>query len=335
MLYSVLLIRYCSSYGSGDNTTTSSSSSNAQPPTSLSLTRSPNHHTNGTSTYSMSLGLAKELHERSLSPRGAMANPPRFPVISAETRASDAGASHATPAYTNASLFVSPLPGINDGAATSPMRYRPENAYLNLVDKIKDIGFKSILNIAEDSHIMPSSPSKDSVDVGLNSVMFMKRHSLQFRRRSGKFIPKSSVVTSILTPVTVNNKTSGDRVSNGIYQISPPSNNAQFAQLPDYMCPVPGSAPLAQGGHVSITSSSSSLGGAAAATTNTPNSSNGSVTSIPSLAELKSSKDSRQPLSSILETPILEGIATRVGLGAAAAGLTATPKFFPKKSKKS
>lgn len=200
---------------------------------------------------------------------------------------------------------------------------------------------------------MPPSPSKNAVDVGLNSVMFMKRQSLRLRRRSAKYAPQSGIITAVsVATVAATNQTNqilsnGDR-NNTLsldlnkdkkpspdrgYDISPPVGNTQFAQLPAYMCPVPGSAALAPS-RVAITSSCVLGAGASKATNNTASntSSSGSVSSIPSLAELKSSssKDSsRQPLSSILEKPLLEGIATRVGLGAAAAALR------PKSSKKS
>ena len=135
----------------------------------------------GTSTYSMSLSLATRLHERDTStPQGLhfAARPPRFESLTSETMCNSAS-SHASTIYTSAQTM--PMPTIVSA------RNGTGNAYLNLAEKIKDIGLNNILSIAQRSGVAPVM--EDPVEIGLNSIMNIRRN----RGRSSRVISQDSV----------------------------------------------------------------------------------------------------------------------------------------------
>ena len=139
-------------------------------PELLSLSTGDAH---GTSTYSMSLCLATKLHERDTSMPNRLrssARPPRFESLTSETM-SNGAPSHASAIYTT----VQALP-------TSTVMSSAGNAYLNLAEKIKDIGFNNILSIAKKSGAAPAV--QDPVEIGLNTIMNIRRN----RGRSSRVI---------------------------------------------------------------------------------------------------------------------------------------------------
>ena len=146
-------------------------------PHSLSLSNGDSH---GTSTYSMSLSLATRLHERDISSPQRLhfaARPPRFDSLASETMCSRAS-SHASTIYTSAqTLPMSSVVSARNGA---------ENAYLNLAEKIKDIGLNNILSIAQKSGVAPIA--HDPVEIGLNTIMNIRRN----RGRSSRIISQDA-----------------------------------------------------------------------------------------------------------------------------------------------
>ena len=146
-------------------------------PHSLSLSNGDSH---GTSTYSMSLSLATRLHERDTSSPQRLhfaARPPRFDSLASETMCSRAS-SHASTIYTSAqTLPMSSVVSARNGA---------ENAYLNLAEKIKDIGLNNILSIAQKSGVAPIA--HDPVEIGLNTIMNIRRN----RGRSSRIISQDA-----------------------------------------------------------------------------------------------------------------------------------------------
>ena len=97
--------------------------------------------------------------------------PRRFSSLVTETPASS-HQSHTSTVYTQASMYVPPLPGIN----SKPMKHQPEQAYLQLVSKMNEHGPHSILGIAEKTGISPVK--RDPVDVGLNTMMLIRRNRI-------------------------------------------------------------------------------------------------------------------------------------------------------------
>lgn len=69
------------------------------------------------------------------------------------------------------------------------MPYKPETAYLNLVEKVRELGLSNVIGIASSSGISPLK--KDPIDVGLNTVM-------QIRRNRGGSAPPSRVMAQTL-----------------------------------------------------------------------------------------------------------------------------------------
>ena len=145
----------------------------------------------GTSTYSMSLGLAQSLHERGAakqdvtrtahqkhsSPRKLTA-PPRYSQIVTETM-SEATRSRTEAIYTNAGVYTRFASTSATASAGQPKgdisgKNDPEKAYMSLVDKVKDVGLNAILRIAKKSGLEPVK--LDPTDVGLNTVMSLKRN---------------------------------------------------------------------------------------------------------------------------------------------------------------
>jgi len=130
-----------------------------------------------TSTFSMSMGLATQLGERGIGPHEVPsapgACPKRFSNIVTEVERGSGDKSSGTDIiYTNSSLYMPPIEGL--GASCGPMKFQPENSYLNLVEKVKDIGLNSILNIVSSSGLKPVQ--LDPIDVGLNTIMGIKRN---------------------------------------------------------------------------------------------------------------------------------------------------------------
>lgn len=146
-------------------------------PQYLSLSTGDSH---GTSTYSMSLSLATRLHERDTSSPQRLhfaARPPRFESLTSETLCNSAS-SHASTIYTSAqTLPTSTVVSATNGAG---------NAYLNLAEKIKDIGLNNILSIAQKSGVAPVA--QDPVEIGLNTIMNIRRN----RGRSSRIISQAS-----------------------------------------------------------------------------------------------------------------------------------------------
>ena len=233
----------------------------------------------GTSTYSMSSGLASMLGER--RHRQPPPNPPRFHNLVNETLSvttnSQTQAVYSRAAATGGGMFVPALSGINTG--TAPMRYRPENAMLSLVNRIRDIGLNSILSIVSSSNLEPVK--QDPVDVGLNTVMFMKRKPVGGKARQSSISPTrilhrdpissqsvgsgllsarvkpkntSTCMTTLATATTTQTASCGGRKQHrGLDQLScvqtkavitPPREALPFATLPTYMSPVHGYAAL-------------------------------------------------------------------------------------------
>ena len=118
--------------------------------------------------------------------------PKRFTNIVTEVqRPSGAKESGTETIYTNSSLYMPPIEGI--GASCGPMKFQPENSYLNLVDKVKDIGLNSILNIVSSSGLAPVQ--LDPMDVGLNTIMAIKRNRGAPSRSSSEKSVKPRVTT--------------------------------------------------------------------------------------------------------------------------------------------
>ena len=119
----------------------------------------------------MSLCLATKLHERDTSMPNRLRSsvrPPRFDSLTSETM-SNGVPSHASAIYTTAHA----LPTLTSTVG---------NAYLNLAEKIKDIGFNNILSIAKKSGAAPAV--QDPVEIGLNTIMNIRRN----RGRSSRVI---------------------------------------------------------------------------------------------------------------------------------------------------
>jgi hypothetical protein len=121
----------------------------------------------------MSFGLASILGERGVSTSSnRMLNPGRYNDLVTETVSVTTNSQTASVYVGKSGLYVPALPNIN--SSSMPLRYRPDHAMLTLVDRVKDIGLNSILGIVSSSSLEPVK-QRNPVDVGLNTVMFMKR----------------------------------------------------------------------------------------------------------------------------------------------------------------
>lgn len=128
-----------------------------------------------TSTFSMSRGLAASLGERGVTPSKLCPTqtfPQRFESIVTETRSSS-NFSQTQGAYSSSSMFLRPIEGV-DSDSSSVVAYRPQEAYLNLVSRVEDIGLNSIIDIASKTGLTPVK--LDPIDVGLNTIMSIKRN---------------------------------------------------------------------------------------------------------------------------------------------------------------
>ncbi|ELU00244.1 hypothetical protein CAPTEDRAFT_217631 [Capitella teleta] len=134
----------------------------------------PTHQ--ATSTFSMSHNLAASLGERGVTPSTVTSSmlqnqPPRFNQIVTETRCLT-NSSQTQGAYSSSSMFLRPIEGID--ASSAAVAYQPQDAFLSLTSRMGDIGLNSIMDIAGRSGLAPVK--LDPVDVGLNTIMSIKRN---------------------------------------------------------------------------------------------------------------------------------------------------------------